>query len=65
MSEKKLISITQLLQNIKKEKDTYGNISVIKFKKNYGLRYMSFSKSPIIYLINTGHNKEVFSFSKN
>lgn len=55
----------RLLETINKEKDAYGGIILSSFKKIKGIMHMSFTKSPLVYLIDTLNEHAIYSYSKN
>lgn len=59
------INIDGLLDEINRDRDTYGGIILIKYHKFYNLTQLSFTKNPIIYLINSLKENSVFTFSQN
>lgn len=59
------IDFDSLLKEINRDKDTYGSIIMTNYKKIQGIIQLSFTKSPIIYLIDTVNNNAMYTFSKN
>lgn len=59
------IDFDSLLEEIKRDKDTYGGIIMTSFTNIQGIIQLSFTKSPMIYLIDTLQNDALYTFSKN
>ena len=59
------INIDGLLNEINRDRDTYGGIILVKYHKFYSITQLSFTKNPIIYLINALKKNSIYTFSQN
>lgn len=65
MYYKRNYNIDCLLDEIYRDRDTYGGIILVQFHKCFSITQVSFTKNPIIYLINAVKNNSMFTFSQN